>query len=388
MACNGCTTGVAGKPAGCRSYGNCLTGSCNRLNSYDWLAAVPAAAGQQFLYVEVSFKNGSRKGFFANRQQLPICTRDIVVVEAAMGYDMGVVTLTGATALLQMKKKQVSEKKGEVRNILRLATETDLQRWEQARSKEKPTLMRTRAIVADMKLEMKVSDVEYQADGRKATFYYTAEKRVDFRELIKVLAREFQIKVEMHQMGSRQEAGRLGGIGSCGRELCCSTWLTQFKNVVIAAARYQQLAINHAKLAGQCGRLKCCLNYELDLYLDALKDLPMSIEKLETRAGTAILQKADIFKNLMYYGYKNSTTLYPLTPEQVRELHTQIQANNLPDDLKSISQPQKPVAPSEFASVVGQVSLQTLEQKRSRKKKRNKRNKSGPTRLNFKNDSR
>ncbi|MCS6917268.1 MAG: regulatory iron-sulfur-containing complex subunit RicT [Chitinophagales bacterium] len=386
MACNGCTVGIKGKPPGCRSFGNCTTGSCNRLNSYDWLADLPIPAAQVFPYVEVSFKNGSRKAFYANHQQLPISARDIVVVEAAIGYDMGVVTLTGATTLLQMKKKNVDPaKKGEVRSILRLATEVDLQRWEQVRSKEKPTLIRTRSIVAQMNLDMKVSDVEYQADGRKATFYYTADHRVDFRELIRVLAREFHVKVEMHQMGSRQEAGRIGGIGSCGRELCCSTWLTQFRNVTTAAARYQQLAINHAKLAGQCGRLKCCLNYELDLYLEALKTLPMAAEKLETRAGIAVLQKADIFKNVMYYAYKNSTKQFALTPEQVRKIQSMNQSGQQPDDLSTWTQPQQPAATVEFSNVVGQVSLQALERQDSRRKKK-KRHKKG-SRPNSRNGS-
>ncbi|MCS6991090.1 MAG: hypothetical protein NZL95_04440 [Chitinophagales bacterium] len=378
MSCNGCTVGPGGKPPGCLSLGNCTNGSCNRLNTFDWLADLPLPSSDSYPYIEVSFKNGSRKAFFVNKLRIPLRARDVVVVEAPMGYDMGVVTLVGATAWLQMKKKSVDAQKGELRSVLRLATEADLQRWHQVRSKEKPTLIRTRAIVAQMKLDMKVSDVEYQADGRKATFYYIADQRVDFRELIKVLAREFHIKVEMHQMGSRQEAGRIGGLGPCGRELCCSTWLTQFKNVTTAAARYQQLAINHAKLAGQCGRLKCCLNYELDVYVEALQNLPMSVEKLETKAGTATLQKADIFKNLMYYSYANSTDTYALSPEQVLAIQAMNQAGEQPDNLSSFVKSLQPDAPAEFSSAVGQVSLQTLEQSSKRRKKK-KQKKSGPS---------
>ena len=281
MACGSCSTKcstdilVDGENVkGCRSNGGC-TGGCNRLNVFDWLSDLPFSAQQDTCkIVEVSFKNGSRKAFFRNLTNIDCYTGDMVLVEAKTGgYDIGRISLSGELVRLQMRKKAIAEN-SDLPRLIRIATENDLDRFEDIKRQEHDTMVLARVIARQLGLRMKIGDVIYQGDGRKATFYYTAEDRVDFRELIKQYAREFRIKIEMRQIGSRQEAGLIGGIGTCGRELCCSTWLTDFKSVSTVAARYQNLAINQAKLSGQCGRLKCCLNYELDSYLDAIKSFP------------------------------------------------------------------------------------------------------------------
>lgn len=310
MACVGCSCGSAktenpqdaqGATAvkGCSS-GGCSTGGCNRLNTYDWLSAQDIQDSERFESVEVSFKNGSHKEFFFNPDYTQAVTGDWVAVDTGAGYDIGKVTLSGEMVRLQMKKKRVSESKT-LNKVLRIANGRDLERMEEARSKEMPTMVRARAIVRTLELDMKIGDIEFQADGKKATFFYTADGRIDFRELIRHFAKEFRVKIEMRQIGIRQEAARIGGLGSCGRELCCSTWLTNFKSVNTGAARYQNLAINQAKLSGQCGRLKCCLNYELDAYMDAFSKFPKRADKLKAQSGTANLFKTDIFKGIMYY---------------------------------------------------------------------------------------
>jgi cell fate regulator YaaT (PSP1 superfamily) len=373
MSCNGCTTGPNGKPAGCRSNGSCTNGGCNRLNVFDWLADISVIdESSASRFVEVSFKNGSRKEIFRNMHKLLIDAHDVVVVESgAGGYNVGVVTMTGELVRLQMKRKRIPENTDDLKAVMRRANEYDLKKLDESRQKERETMIRARAIARQMELDMKIGDVEYQGDGRKATFYYTANDRVDFRELIKVFAKEFHVKIEMHQIGARQEAGRIGGIGSCGRELCCSTWLTEFKTVTTGAARYQQLAINQAKLSGQCGRLKCCLNYELDTYLDALKDFPSEVERIETASGMAYLQKTDIFKRLMWFAYRDSTVFHPLTPERVREIADLNKQGHKPADLVTVQTPvEKEKKPEEFSDVVGQVSLESLERKAKKKKKK------------------
>ncbi len=376
MSCNGCTTGANGKPHGCKSNGSCSNGGCNRMNVYDWLSDIAVIDDSASRFVEVSFKNGARKDFYRNMHKIIIDSHDMVVVESGTGgYDIGVVTMSGELARLQMKKKRIPENSDDIKSLIRKANEFDIKKLDEARQKEKETMIRARAIARQMNLEMKVGDVEFQGDGRKATFYYTANDRVDFRELIKVFAKEFHVKIEMHQIGARQEAGRIGGIGSCGRELCCSTWLSDFKTVTTGAARYQQLAINQAKLSGQCGRLKCCLNYELDTYLDALKDFPSEIEKIETESGVAYLQKTDIFKRLIWFSYKDSTVFHPLTPERVREISELNKIGQKPADLGAVQLTQKKEeVREEYSDVVGQVSLDSLE-KKSKKKRKNKRNK-------------
>jgi len=379
VSCNGCTIGPHGKPPGCKSNGSCSSGSCNRMNVFDWLSDIAVVdASDATRFIEVSFKNGSRKDFYRNMHKLIIDAHDVVVVESGTGgYDIGVVTMSGEMARLQMKRKRVAENSDDIKAVLRRANEFDLKKLEEARQKEKETMIRARAIARQMSLEMKIGDVEFQGDGRKATFYYTANDRVDFRELIKVFAKEFHVKIEMHQIGARQEAGRIGGIGSCGRELCCSTWLTDFKTVTTGAARYQQLAINQAKLSGQCGRLKCCLNYELDTYLDALKDFPSEVEKIETETGVAFLQKTDIFKRLMWFAYKDSTVFHPLTPERVHEISGMNKNGQKPSDLGAVQvETKKENVSEEFSNVVGQVSLDSLERKSKKNKKKKHRDRS------------
>lgn len=288
----GCTSCGTGKPNGCQSNGGCSTGSCNRLNVHDWLANLPFSDPEgSCRVVEVSFNNGSRKDFFRNSTLQIFSKGDMVTLEGVNGFDVGSVSLTGELVRLQMKKRRVQEHAPDMKKILRRATETDLQKWRESKGREKEALIRSRAIARQLKLNMKLCEVEIQADGRKATFFYIADDRVDFRELIKIFASEFRVKVEMKQIGARQESAKVGGIGSCGRELCCSSWLSDFKSVTTTIARYQNLSINQTKLSGQCGRLKCCLNYELDTYLDALNGFPRDADSLETLKGRANLIK-------------------------------------------------------------------------------------------------
>jgi cell fate regulator YaaT (PSP1 superfamily) len=295
----------------------------------------------------------------------------MVTVEGVSGFDVGQVTLTGEIVRLQLKKRGMEERNPDMRKVMRRATDRDLDMMRQNKARERDALIRSRAIARQLKLDMKMSEVEIQADGRKATFFYIADDRVDFRELIKLYAGEFRLKVEMRQIGARQEAAKVGGIGSCGRELCCATWLTDFKSVNTTAARYQNLSINQSKLSGQCGRLKCCLNYELDTYLDALQNFPDNAETLQVAKGTANLVKKDIFKNLMWYVLPDSNKQYPLTIERVRKIRQLNMQNNIPDTLDPVEvSTGKPKETEEtgFVDLVGQISLKTLE-KADRKKK-------------------
>lgn len=321
------------KPKGCKSNGNCGTEGCNKLNSFDWLMDMEDHAFAPFDVFEVRFKNG-RKEFFRNQNQLELYNGDAVVVEVPNGHHLGYITLSGELVRLQMKKKGIDNGDADVKSIYRVATEKDLNKFNDLKKKESVILFRTREIIDSLKLEMKLTDIEYQADGTKATFYYSADERVDFRELIKVLASEFKIRVEMRQISLRQEASRLGGIGSCGRELCCSTWLTEFKSVSTSAARYQNLSLNPGKLSGQCGRLKCCLNYELETYMDALKDIPQLEGPLLTQKGEATLQKTDIFKKIMWFGYASENTWIPIAASRVKEIQEQNKKGNKPASLK------------------------------------------------------
>ncbi len=322
MGCSSCGTRKTadGKPAGCNSNGGCSTGGCNRLNTFNWLADMPIGFNQNDNLYEISFNNGSRKDYFRSDNAQYYDKNEWVVVECKTGYDVGKVSLRGELVTLQMKKKKVRTTKEELGKVVRLAGEKDMLRWQEAKDKEQATMVKARVIARDLKLAMKIGQVEYQADGKKATFYYIADGRVDFRELIKEYARNFRVKIEMRQIGARQEAGKIGGIGSCGRELCCSTWLNNFKSVSTTAARYQNLAINQSKLSGQCGRLKCCLNYELDSYLDALQHFPKNNEFLKTEAGDARLVKTDIFKGMLWYQYKGEIKLHAIDIERVNEI--------------------------------------------------------------------
>ncbi|MEN9569075.1 MAG: hypothetical protein RL172_306 [Bacteroidota bacterium] len=370
MGCGSCGT-TNGAPGGCKSHGSCASGSCNRMNVFDWLANLPFSDPESSCkVVEISFNNGSRKDYFRNTTHQFFEKGDVVAVEGVNGFDVGSINLTGELVRLQLKKNNVKEDNPEMKKILRRATETDLLKLKETKKREKEVMIRSRAIAKQLNLDMKVAEVEIQADGRKATFFYIADDRVDFRELIKVYASEFKVKVEMRQIGARQEAGKVGGIGSCGRELCCSTWLTDFKSVNTNAARYQNLSINQAKLSGQCGRLKCCLNYELDTYLDALQHFPDDCDVIEIARGRAFLVKKDIFRNLMWYTLPDSNKQYPLTLERVRKIKTLNQQGVRPDELEPVEVVSKKPVEVEpvYADVVGQISLRSLE-KTSRKRR-------------------
>ncbi|WP_227990596.1 regulatory iron-sulfur-containing complex subunit RicT [Flavisolibacter ginsenosidimutans] len=377
MGCGSCGTG---KPNGCKSNGGCSTGSCNRMNTHDWLRNLPIADTEDACrVVEISFNQGSRKDYYRNSTLHHFEKGDMVALEGVSGFDVGEVSLTGEIVRLQLKKRGVNEMAPDMKKILRRASDRDLDSWKAQKSREKEALIRSRAIAKQLNLNMKMSQVEFQADGKKGTFFYIADDRVDFRELIKIYAAEFKVKVEMRQIGARQESGKVGGIGSCGRELCCATWLTDFKSVNTAAARYQNLSINQTKLSGQCGRLKCCLNYELDTYLDALQGFPENCDMLQVAKGTATLIKKDIFKNLMWYVLPQSTKQYPLTIERVRKIKALNQQNILPEELEAVevvSTKVKEVEP-EFVDVVGHISLRSLEKADKKRRDKNREQRSG-----------
>ncbi len=373
MACTSCSTSDGGAPKGCKNNGACGTDSCNKLTVFDWLSNMSAPNGETpFDCVEVRFKNG-RKEFYRNTEKLTLSIGDIVATVASPGHDIGIVTLTGELVRVQMKKKGVNPESTEIPKVYRKASQKDIDIWSAARDREEPMKVRARELAIDQKLEMKISDIEFQGDGSKATFYYTANDRVDFRQLIKDFAKEFNTRIEMKQVGFRQEASRLGGIGSCGRELCCSTWLTDFRSVNTSAARYQQLSLNPQKLAGQCGKLKCCLNYELDTYMDALKDFPDFDTKLFTEKGDAICQKQDIFKGLMWFAYTdNFANWHVLKIEQVKEI---IAENKLKKKVASLEDFAIEIVEEQeknFNNAVGQESLTRFDQPKKKKKSNKK----------------
>jgi cell fate regulator YaaT (PSP1 superfamily) len=377
MACGSCGTGEDGKPRGCKSNGACTSGGCEKLSVFDWLSNMTLPGNETpFNIYEVRFKNG-RKHFFKNTERLTISMGDVVAVEGSPGHDIGVVSLGGELVKVQMKKRKVSIDSEEIKKIYRKASQRDIEIWEKARNREQETQKRGREILGRLGLKMKLSDVEFQGDGNKATFYYTAEARVDFRQLIKDLAGAFSIRVEMKQVGARQEAARLGGVGSCGRELCCSTWLTDFRKVTTSAARYQQLSLNPLKLAGQCGKLKCCLNFELDTYLDALNDFPKQEKILKTESGDAEFVKMDIFKKLLWYTYKeNRSKWYKLSLEQVQEIIDLNNKNEVSIPLEDYESEIEEVVVVDFENVVGQDSLTRFDTpKKNRRRNRNKKRK-------------
>ena len=371
MGCGSCGTSKDGAPSGCQSHGNCSSGGCNRMNVHDWLANLPFSDPESSCrIVEISFNNGSRKDYFRNTTVHYFEKGQMVALEGSGGFDVGMVNLTGELVRLQLKKNNIDEKSPEIKKILRKATDQDIAKMMETKAREPQMLIRSRAIARQLKLELKMAEVEVQADGKKATYFYIADDRVDFRELIKLYAGEFKVKVEMRQIGARQEAGKVGGIGSCGRELCCSTWLTDFKSVNTNAARYQNLSINQTKLSGQCGRLKCCLNYELDTYLDALQFFPNDADTLEMARGRAFLIKKDIFKNIMWYTMSDSSKHYPLSIETVKRIKAQNKQGVKPEELETvevITGKPKEVEP-EYADLVGQISLKSLE-KTTRKRR-------------------
>ena len=378
MGCGSCSSGGGCTPAGCKSNGSCLTGGCQKMEVHDWLSNLDMPSNyRSFPIIEVKFK-GSRKEFFVNNDDIYLEIGELIAVEGATGgYDIGHVSLTGELVRTQLKRRKTPIDQV-TRKVYRKATEADVEKWKIAKGLEWETMHKARTLALDLKLSMKISDVDYQGDRTKATFFYTAEGRVDFRELIKKMAEAFRIRIEMRQIGMRQEAGRLGGIGSCGRELCCSTWLTNFKTVSTAAARYQNLSLNTLKLAGQCGKLKCCLNYELDTYLDALKDIPDRIEALQTEVGVARHQKTDIFKKLMWFSYANQEDWIPLKVDRVKEIMAMNKRGEKPSNLKDEAVELKTTTVVEkvhdYENVVGQDSLTRLDDKNRNRNNRNRNN--------------
>ncbi|QQL49631.1 PSP1 domain-containing protein [Mucilaginibacter ginkgonis] len=378
MGCGSCSTGGC-TPAGCKSNGSCLTNGCSKLDVYDWLSNMDMpSAYKAFPIVEIKFK-GSRKDFYLNTDNTYLENGELVVTETPTGgFDVGHVSVTGELVRMQMVKRRVSEESVS-KKILRKATPADVDKWKAAKDLEWETMHRARKLALELGLQMKLSDVDYQGDKSKATFYYTAEGRVDFRELIKRMAEAFRIRIEMRQIGMRQEASRLGGIGSCGRELCCSTWLTDFKTVSTSAARYQNLSLNTLKLAGQCGKLKCCLNYELDTYMDALKYIPDNVNYLKTKKGDARLQKTDIFKKLMWFTYPGGEDWIPLHIDRVKEIQRMNKEGELPEDLGEPVQLEEKAAVKvfDYENVVGQDSLTRLDDRNRNRNKNNNNNRNG-----------
>ena len=373
MSCSSCSTDSNGTPKGCKNNGTCGSDGCNKMTVFNWLSNMEVVSEKEISnIIEVRFKNG-RKEFYKNNEDLSISIGDLVVVKAERGYDLGHTSLKGGLIQIQMKKKKVDPKK-EVLPVLRKATQKDIDVWTKSRDKEEAIKKKSREMAIGLKLKMKISDIEFQGDGSKATFYYTAAGRVDFRQLIREMAREFHTRIEMKQVGLREEAARLGGIGSCGRELCCSTWLNDFRSVTTSAARYQQLSLNPQKLAGQCGKLKCCLNYELDFYQNALKGFPKSNTKILTEKGIAFCQKIDIFKGLLWFVYKNdSVNWHELSVDKVNEI---IKINATGKKINSLEEYTSTINVDEdleFQNVVGQDSLTRFD--KPRKKKHNKRRK-------------
>lgn len=372
----GCTSGGC-STGGCSS-GGCSTGGCNKLNTYNWLSELVMPPNTQlFNVVEVSFK-GTRKEYYRNTNNLDITNGDLVVVELENGYDIGKVNLKGELVKLQLKKAGLSPESEHIKRILRRANEADIAKHNENKDLEIPTMFKARTHALQLGLNMKLSDVEYQGDRRKATFYYTAEERVDFRELIKKLADEFKVRIEMKQIGYRQEAGRLGAIGSCGRELCCSTWLTDFKMVHINAARYQNLSINQLKLSGQCGKLKCCLNFELDVYQESLKDFPDKENNILEFAGDLRYRqvKTDILKRVLFFAPMGEIAgeWIELGVDKVNE-YLALNKDGVKPELviKAKAEPKK-VVELDFKNDMGMDSLTRLDDK-DRRRNNNNRNK-------------
>lgn len=380
MGCSGCETGRGNTntntpPAGCGSHGTCATQGCNKFTVFDWLSNMALPTGEEvFQGVEVRFKN-DRKGYFLNVDKLPLAVGDAVSVEASPGHDIGTVSLTGELVKLQMSKRGVAFE--EMKKLYRKARQTDIDKWNEAIALEKPTMQKARQFAIDLGLNMKIGDVEFQGDKTKATFFYTANGRVDFRQLIKMYAENFRVRIEMRQIGARQEASKLGGVGSCGRELCCSTWLSDFRSVNTSAARYQQLSLNPQKLAGQCGKLKCCLNYELDSYLDAIKEFPQGNPELMLKKSSAFNVKVDIFKGLMYYIVKDEPGVFhPVPVERVKEIILMNRKGEQPEFLLP-EQPQSKQlkkAEPDYANVVGEDDLTRFDRKKGNQRNNNNRN--------------
>jgi cell fate regulator YaaT (PSP1 superfamily) len=373
MSCGSCTSSCL--PEGCGNKGHCASGGCNKKNSFDWLANMSIEDDDDESLLEVTFRNGTRKGIYTYTRNQGVKVGNYVTVEAKSGHDVGKVTLTGTLARLQLKKHK-KEKESSLLKVYRLASKSDLDKLTEARKKEPEILMKARIIAKSMDLKMKIGDVEYQADKKKLTLYYTSDKRIDFRAILKVYINEFHGKIEMKQIGDREEAGLIGGIGQCGRELCCSTWLSSFKSVSTNSARYQNLSINTDRISGQCGRLKCCLNYELDTYMDALSEFPKNLKYLISKKGKAWLIKTDILKKQMFFSYSNSSDIIKLNLNEVKGIINLSKKNEMPEDLKIYNQNiEKDQNEQDF---IGQINIKSLEsrsrQKRKKKRKERRRN--------------
>jgi cell fate regulator YaaT (PSP1 superfamily) len=350
----------------------CKAEHYTKLQNYNWLKDISQSSSQEI--VEIRFKN-TRKEFFHNINQIRLEEGDIVAVEASPGHDIGIVALTGELVIKKLKQNGISPEDTEFKKIYRKAKESDIEKWREAVSQEHKTMIKARKMARDLNLDMKIGDVEYQGDKTKAIFYYIAEERVDFRELIKVLAEEFKIRIEMRQIGTRQESGRIGGIGSCGRELCCSTWISNFNSVTTNAARYQELSLNPQKLAGQCGKLKCCLNYELDCYLDAKEYFPDTSLELYTKQGTAFHQKTDVFKKILWYSFSkdSSENLVPVAVERVKEI---ISINQNGEEVEMLNEVKDTTKEDyNFENDVGTESADRFEKKQKNNKKKKSRRK-------------
>ncbi|WP_339902890.1 regulatory iron-sulfur-containing complex subunit RicT [uncultured Cyclobacterium sp.] len=372
--CANCSTDSTAV-GGCQNNGSCGTSDCNKMNAFDWLSHMGIPEVDKFDIVEVKFKGG-RKDYYRNSGHLQLTTGDPVVVDVPNGHHIGYVSLQGELVRLQMQKRKIKNDDN-ILSIYRVATPKDLEKWQEAKNREVPTIYRGKQIIDEIKLSMKLSDVEYQADNSKATFYYSADDRVDFRELIKLLASEFKIRVEMRQISLRQEAGRLGGVGVCGRELCCSTWIHDFKSVTTSAARYQNLSLNPSKLSGQCGRLKCCLNFELESYMSALEDIPNIEKPLLTQAGKAKLQKTDIFRRLMWFSYNDDNNWHSIDCDRVKIIIEQNAKGITPFSLQ-----QDKAFEGEIDTNKTNQDLELLDKKfadsRPKKKRKNRSRKSNP----------
>jgi cell fate regulator YaaT (PSP1 superfamily) len=382
MGCGSCST--SGIPKGCKSNGACGVDGCEKLTVFDWLSDMELPSSvNPFDCIEVRFKNG-RKEYFKNVNNLKLYMGDVVAVEGSPGHDVGAVSLTGELVRLQMKKKRLNIESPEVKKLYRKSNQRDIDLWRIAQEREHASMVRSRELVKELKLNMKLSDVEYQGDNAKATFYYIAEERVDFRELIKRFASEFKVRVEMRQIGSRQEAGKIGGIGSCGRELCCSTWLTDFRSVNTAAARYQQLSLNPTKLAGQCGKLKCCLNFELDTYLDALSKFPDTTKNLQTKVGEAYFMKMDIFKEVLWYANPTpgNNEWLAIKLEDVKTIMALNENGEKPESLDDFNVNNAQAEETTYENVVGQDELTRFDNKGGTKNRRNNNNRKRNTPAN------
>ena len=372
MGCGSCGTSNSGLPKGCNNNGACGTDGCGKLSVFDWLSNMKLPNGQEkFNFVEVRFKN-DRKFYYKNENNISLNIGDVIAVEGTPGHDIGVVTLTGELVRIQMKKKNLTWEGEDIKKVYRKANQKDIETWQEFREREKQTMIDSRIMAKNHGLEMKICDVEYQGDGAKVTFYYTAEGRVDFRQLIKDYASKVAVRIEMKQIGYRQEAAKIGGIGSCGRELCCSTWLTDFRSVSTAAARYQQLSINSQKLAGQCGKLKCCLNFELDSYLDALNTFPSMESRFETEKGWTHCVKVDVFKKEMWFAYERGGVVwYKFSVEDIQEFLAMSAKGIKTEPLEELAKNVEEVKP-DFTDVIGEDSLERFERKEKQKSKRKK----------------